>query len=64
MSWSLWQCDGLQANVTRNGTSWLVCIVQNTAGDFMGQQVITSRSYSTEKTAKLGAHRLLEKLGS
>ena len=61
----------LIANITANGSSFLVCIVQETGDNFggwtpsskyLGQQVIKSRSYSTMKTAQRGAIKMLEAL--
>jgi len=49
----------LIANITANGLTFLVCIVQETGEDFMGQQVLKSRSYSTMKTAQRGAIKML-----
>jgi len=52
----------LIANITANGSTFLVCIVQETGEHLMGQQVIKSRSYSTMKTAQRGAIKMLEAL--
>lgn len=49
----------LSAKITANGSSFIVCIVQETGEDFMGQQVLKSRSYSTMKTAQRGAIKML-----
>ena len=50
----------LVANITTNGSSFLVSIVQETGDNFMGQQVIKSRSYSNIKTAQRGAIKMLD----
>jgi hypothetical protein len=52
----------LIANITANGSSFLVCIVQETGDNFSGQQVIKSRSYSSIKTAQRGAIKMMEVL--
>jgi len=49
----------LIANITANGLTFLVCIVQETGENCMGQQVLKSRSYSTMKTAQRGAIKML-----
>jgi len=49
----------LIANITANGLTFLVCIVQETGENCMGQQVLKSRSYSTMKTAQRGAVKML-----
>ena len=52
----------LIANITANGSNFLVCIVQETGDNFSGQQVIKSRNYSNIKTAQRGAIKMMEVL--
>ncbi len=52
----------LIANITDNGSTFFVCIVQETGDNFGGQQVIKSRSYSNIKTAQRGAIKMMEVL--
>jgi hypothetical protein len=52
----------LIANITANGSSYWVSICIDSGENFMGQQVIKSRSYSSLKTAQRGAIKMMETL--
>tara|TARA_R110000868_G_scaffold122806_4_gene325650 strand:- start:1364 stop:1552 length:189 start_codon:yes stop_codon:yes gene_type:complete len=52
----------LIANITANGLTFLVCIVQETGENWMGQQVIKSRNYKSMEAAQRGAAKMLEAL--